>query len=159
MPIKALQINPIPGTISHHAIRTGANGGTARVKILGRGTLMGFAVQHRHLRQIRRQQRRRAISAEAQGVGINNLNARDGLGIGAERPRTIQHLRNAFQREGHILGSEIRPIMKTHTAAERKFPGILTNWLPGFGQGRNKPRLGIRFQQIVEYHGSIGVIG
>ena len=141
MAIKALQINAIARPIGHHAIRPGANRRAARVEILGRGALMGFTVQHGHLCQVRRQQRRRAISTQAQRMGVNNLNARDGLGIGAKRPRAIQHLRNAFQREGHVFRCEVRSIVKAYTAAKREFPSILAYRLPGFRQGTYQPRL------------------
>ena len=141
MAIKALQFNPIARPIGHHAIRPGANRGAARVEILGRGTLVRFTVQHGHLRQIGRQQWRRAIGTEAQRVGINDLNARDRLRVGAEGPRAIHHERNAFQREGHILGGEIRSIMEAHTTAQRKFPGILTHRAPAFREGGCEPRL------------------
>ena len=92
-------------------------------------------------------------------MGINDLHARNCLGIGAEGPGAIHHQRNAFQREGYILRGEVRSIVKPHTAAEREFPSIVAHRLPGFRQGTYQPRLGIRFQQIVENHGSIGVIG
>ena len=141
MAVKALQFNPIPRPIGHHAIRPGANRGTASVEILGRGTLVRFTVQHGHLRQIGRQQWRRPIGTEAQRVGINDLHARDCLGIGAEGTRAIHHQRNAFQREGHVFRGEIRSIVKAHTSAEREFPSIVAHRAPAFCQGTYQPRL------------------
>ena len=141
MAIKALQFNPIPRPIGHHAIRPGANRGAASVEILSRGTLVRFTVQHGNLRQIGRQKWCWAIGAQAQRVGIDDLDARDGLGIGAKRPWAIQDLRNAFQREGYIFGGEIRSIVKAYTATEREFPSILAYRLPGFCQGTYQPRL------------------
>ena len=140
MTIKALQFNPIPGPIGHHAIRPGTNRGAARVEILSRRTLMGFTVQHGNLRQIGRQKWCWAIGAQAQGMGINDLHARDCLGIGAEGTRAIHDQRNAFQREGYIFRSEVRSIVKAYTAAKREFPSIIAHRAPAFRQGTYQPR-------------------
>ena len=147
--IVAFQLDPVARLVGNELERTSADGILAAVEILGLRVRSKPVADDRHLGQVHRQQRIHAGSAQADGVGIDDLHPRDGLGVDRIQAGAVRHRRHPFQRIGYILGGEVAAVMELHRP-QAKLPGMVVHLLPAFRQRRHRMGGGVHVHQTAE---------
>ena len=117
------QLNTASAREAHELVGSRADGSPAAVKIFAGRVLRRPLLDDLNFGEILRNAAVRRRSLEPDRVAVDDLLGDDGADVGRVTAGAALDVQRAIERKKHIVGRELRSVVKLHAPAQRELPG------------------------------------